>query len=75
MVKHCVGRTLKICDEIPEVAPSIKANLPDNHHLLTQYVQLKPSDDKYSEINFVPGGKQALMNIAENSNDDVEQPI
>jgi len=63
-------RWVLICDEIPEVAPSIKANLPDNHHLLTQHLRLVQSDAKYSELGFQTGGKQALIAIAENRNDD-----
>ena len=59
-----------ICDEIPEIVPSIKKNLPENHHLLTQHIQLIPAGDKYSEIGFSVGGKAALKRIAENKSGD-----
>ncbi len=65
-----------ICDEIPDVTPAIKKNLPVNHHLLTQHLQLIPMGDKYSEVGFVTGGKQALTEIAENpSRDEVNQVL
>jgi len=59
-----------ICDEIPDIAQSIKKNLPENHHLLTQHIRLMPAGDKYSEIGFSAGGKTALTRIAENRSGD-----
>lgn len=59
-----------ICDEIPDIVPSIKKNLPENHHLLTQHIQLILAGDKYSEIGFSVGGKAALKRIAENKSGD-----
>ena len=65
-----------ICDEIPDITPAMQVNLPENHHLLTQHLQLKQGGDKYSEIGFVGNGKAALTEIAENpSRDDVNKVL
>lgn len=65
-----------ICDEIADITPAIKANLPENHHLLTQHLKLTPMRDKYSEVGFAAGGKQALIKIAENpSRDEVNKVL
>ncbi|MEP3180733.1 MAG: hypothetical protein ABJO45_14435, partial [Lentilitoribacter sp.] len=65
-----------ICDEIPDIAPAIKTNLPENHNLLTDYLKLIPMGDKYSEVGFVVGGKDALVAIAENpSRDEVNKVL
>ena len=50
--------------------PSIKKNLPENHHLLTQHIRLLPAGKKYSEIGFSVEGKATLTKIAENRSGD-----
>ncbi|GLQ27424.1 hypothetical protein GCM10007927_22270 [Sulfitobacter pacificus] len=65
-----------ICDEIPDITPSMQVNLPENHHLLTQHIHLQQSSDRYSEIGFNGAGKAALTDIAENpSRDDVNKVL
>ncbi|WP_282053042.1 DEAD/DEAH box helicase family protein [Phaeobacter inhibens] len=65
-----------ICDEIPDITPAMQVNLPENHHLLTQHLQLLQGGDKYSEIGFNGAGKAALTDIAENpSRDDVNKVL
>lgn len=65
-----------ICDEIPQVDPTIKKNLSENHHLLTQHMSFVPDGDKYSKVEIAAGSKTALTAIAENpSRDEVNQVL
>lgn len=65
-----------ICDEIPQVDPTIKKNLPENHHLLTQHLKFVPQGEKYSKVEIAVGSKCALTDIAENpSRDEVNQVL
>lgn len=65
-----------ICDEIPDITPAMQVNLPENHHLLTQHLQLQKGNGRYSEIGFNGAGKAALTDIAENPNrDDVNKVL
>lgn len=59
-----------ICDEIPQVDPTIKKNLPENHHLLTQHMSFVPDGDKYCRVEVAAGSKTALTAIAENPSRD-----
>ncbi|MEP4125334.1 MAG: hypothetical protein ABJL98_11520 [Lentilitoribacter sp.] len=59
-----------ICDEIPQIAPTIKKNLPENHHLLTQHMRFIPDGEKYSRVECATGSKTALTAIAENPSRD-----
>lgn len=65
-----------ICDEIPDITPAMQVNLPENHHLLTEHLQLLQGAGKYSEIGFDGAGRAALTDIAENPNrDDVNKVL
>lgn len=65
-----------ICDEIPQVDPTIKKNLPENHHLLTQHMGFVRDGDKYCRVEVAAGSKTALTAIAENpSRDEVNNVL
>lgn len=65
-----------ICDEIPQIDPTIKKNLPENHHLLTQHMSFVPDGNKYCRVEIATGSKAALTAIAENpSRDDVNEVL
>lgn len=65
-----------ICDEIPQIDPTIKKNLPENHHLLTQHLSFVPDGEHYSRAEIAVGSKTTLTDIAENpSRDDVNEVL
>ncbi|WP_107497725.1 DEAD/DEAH box helicase family protein [Thalassobius sp. I31.1] len=59
-----------ICDEIPSIAPSDKLNIPDNHHLLTDFVELREDKEGFSEVRPTQEGKAVLAGYAENPKHD-----
>ncbi|MEP3892442.1 hypothetical protein [Pseudophaeobacter sp.] len=59
-----------VCDEIPAVAPADKLNIPDNHHLLTDSIELGDDKEGYSEVRPTQEGKAVLMRYAENQQKD-----
>lgn len=59
-----------ICDEVSAIAPAPKTNIPDNHHLLTQHVQLSGTGGKYAEVIPTETGRAALTRYAENPRRD-----
>lgn len=59
-----------VCDEIPSIAPSDKLNIPDNHRLLTDYIELGEDKEGFSEVKPTQEGKAVLAGYAENTRQD-----
>lgn len=59
-----------ICDEIPSIAPADKLNIPDNHHMITGYIELDDDNEGYSQVLPTAQGKAVLAQYAENPRHD-----
>lgn len=61
---HC------ICDEIPDITPSKTLQIPDNHKLITDHLELSPSTPFHSLVSVRKGREQIIKSYAENRSKD-----
>ena len=61
---HC------ILDEIPNVSADYQLQVPDNHRILTDHIQLTSATPSHSLVSVKPGHEAAVKTLAENKNRD-----